>query len=121
MSVKHLAQYYNEVTNQYQEMLDELRDMESYFSEGMVSPEMLENMKKLIQPIKENYERISWIMYLLNKPSDKKTKKKKDKYNKEATKKYKLKENANPKTIVENNKEYFNKMKETYNSGTTST
>lgn len=68
MSKKHVEEYYRKICDDYHEMIVALQDMEKEFNEGMVSPDAVDNMKKLIEPIKDNYMTISWIMYLLNQP-----------------------------------------------------
>lgn len=76
MAVKHVKEYYNKVADQYVEMLDNLKEMQEAYELGQVSQEQLENLKKIVEPLKSNYERISWIMYLLAIPQrDNKVKK----------------------------------------------
>ena len=40
----------------------------------MVSPEQIENIKKTIQPIKDNYMTMSYVAHLLNIPNRKRKK-----------------------------------------------
>lgn len=68
MAIKHIKEYYEQVCNQYIQMNEELRDFQKEVEEGLVEPERIENLKKLIEPLKNNYMTLSWIMYLLNKP-----------------------------------------------------
>ena len=76
MAVKHVKEYYNKIADQYVEMLDNLKEMQKAYELGQVSQEQFENLKKIVEPLKSNYERISWIMYLLAIPQrDKKVKK----------------------------------------------
>ena len=46
--------------------------MEEICKEKLISPEQVENMKKMMEPIKLNYETLSYFMFLLNKPAKKK-------------------------------------------------
>lgn len=69
MAVKHVKQYYEEISNQYHEMLDTLKDFEKEASEGLVEPERIEQIKQTIKPLKDNYERWSYMMFLLNRPN----------------------------------------------------
>lgn len=71
MSMKHLKAYYTEICQQYKEMREELREYSEYAESHVVSPEAISNLETMIAPLKENYERISGIMYLLNKPNKK--------------------------------------------------
>jgi molecular chaperone GrpE (heat shock protein) len=68
MAVKHIKEYYEQICNQYIQMNEELRDFQKEVENGLVEPERIENLKKMIEPLKNNYMTISWIMYLLNKP-----------------------------------------------------
>ena len=71
MSVKHVKKYYNQICDQYQEMLNDLKDLEKDLSEGIVAPELLDRVKQQIEPIKINYERWAYMMFLLNQPERK--------------------------------------------------
>jgi len=74
MSKKHVDDYFNQICNDYHEMVEALRDMEKECNEGLVSPERVDNLKEMIKPIKYNYQRISYIMFLLNMPNKKEKK-----------------------------------------------
>ncbi len=71
MSVKHVKEYYNQVTADYLSMKQDLVDIEEAAKINQVSPEQVENMRQLIAPIKANYETMSYYMYLLNMPNRK--------------------------------------------------
>ena len=86
MSVKRLELEYNQVVEQYHEMVENLKDLEKEFSEGLVPPEFVDNLKKQIEPIKNNYEQWSYIMFLLHEPQ---RKAKREKYRKTIDKKIK--------------------------------
>ena len=86
MSVKALENHYNQIVEQYHEMIENLKDIEKEFSEGLVPPEFVDNLKKQIEPIKNNYEQWSYIMFLLHEPQ---RKAKKEKYRKMIDKKIK--------------------------------
>jgi hypothetical protein len=68
MAIKHVKEYYENVCNQYIQMNEELRDFQKEIEEGLVEPERIDNLKAIIEPLKNNYMTLSWIMYLLNKP-----------------------------------------------------
>ena len=68
MAVKHVKEYYDQVCNQYIEMNQEIREFQKEVEEGLIEPERIDNLKKVIEPLKNNYMTLSWIMYLLNKP-----------------------------------------------------
>lgn len=69
MAVKHIKEYYEQVCDQYVLMNEELRDFQKEVENGLVEPERLDNLKKVIEPLKNNYMTLSWIMYLLNQPN----------------------------------------------------
>ena len=74
MSKKDFDRYFAQVAENYHDMVTELHDMEKEFREGVVSPEVYQQMVATIEPIKRNYQTLNYIDYLLNMPV-KKTKK----------------------------------------------
>lgn len=68
MAAKDVQLYYEQVAQQYLEMQAELKDFSAECERGLVSPEQVEQYKQMLQPIKTNYEMISYIIFLLNKP-----------------------------------------------------
>lgn len=80
LSYKHVKAEYEQQRKDYKELLDNLQEMESMFEKEMISPEQLDSYKKYIEPIKNNYMRWEWFMFLLNKPN---RKEKEQKYNKQ--------------------------------------
>lgn len=71
MSKRDVDEYYQKVCSDYVEMLNTLTDMEEAFKQNMVSENQLEQVKQMVIPLRNNYMTLSWIMYLLNKPSRK--------------------------------------------------
>jgi hypothetical protein len=69
MAVKHIVEYYNIVAKQYNDLLAELRDFEKEAQDGLIEPERLDQIKNNIQPLKNNYMTLSYIMFLLNMPN----------------------------------------------------
>ena len=76
MSKEHVNAYYQEVCQNYIEMNEAIKDMEDECNRGLVDPDKLEEMKKMIEPLKNNYMTLSYIMFLFNKPKRKKKEKK---------------------------------------------
>ena len=74
MAKIHVNQYFLEVQNQYLEMLDNLKDFKELAAEGKISEQEYFNMLNEIELLKSNYERIAYIIMLLNKPKSKKAK-----------------------------------------------
>lgn len=69
MSVKHVRAYYDQVTESYNQLKTDLADMEKALADKMVTPEQLEQMKEIVAPVKQNFETLSYYMYLLNQPN----------------------------------------------------
>lgn len=106
MSIKHVKQYYEEVCNQYHEFVEELKDFERLCNEGMVSPELIDQAKQTIEPLKDNWQKLNYIMFLLNKPN------KKDKANAYTKSKKKLLSNSITKDqVITQNEEAISNLK----------
>ena len=71
MSVKAVKKYYEQICDQYCEMLQDIRDFEEEAAKGLIEPERVDRLKEQIAPIKQNYERWSYMMFLLNQPQRK--------------------------------------------------
>ena len=68
MSRKHFDDYYNKVCAQFLSLNEVFDDLSKEVAEGMVEPERLEQLKVTLQPIKDSYQTLSYIKYLLDKP-----------------------------------------------------
>lgn len=75
MSKKHVEDYYKQICDDYRELISNLHEMEKEAENGLISPTQIENLERTIEPLKNNYETISWIIYLLNMPNRKSKKK----------------------------------------------
>lgn len=75
MSKRDVDSYYKEVCEQYNQMIEEIHDFEKECEQGLIEPERLDKIKENIQPLKNNYMTLSYIMYLLNQPVRKSKKK----------------------------------------------
>ena len=110
MSIKRLELEYAVVTEQYHEMLENLKDLENELADGLIAPEFVDNLKKQIEPIKNNYEQWSYIMFLLHEPQ---RKAKREKYRKIMDAKIKqLNTKNSPEARLEEGKEALNGLKE---------
>lgn len=111
MSVKDVMDYHSQVLSDYLELKKTLKLLENEPSEH-VSKNILENIehiKKNIAIATENYNRISYIVYLLNKPT---RKRKQDRhYNINKKMLDKIPESSKLKSIREENKDSINKIK----------
>lgn len=68
MAVKDVLKYYAQVCSDYREMEENIKDFEEAVSREIYPPERIEEYKKSIEPFKINYERLTYIIYLLNQP-----------------------------------------------------
>lgn len=82
MAVKDVKEYYEKVAADYHELILTLQDMEEEYKNNLVSPDTLKNLEKQIEPIKTNFRTISYIIFLLNKPTKKSKKQRYTKQNK---------------------------------------
>ena len=71
MSVKAVKQYYDQICEQYKEMMENIKDLEEECQNGIVEPERVERLQEQIAPLKQNYERWTFMMFLLNEPQRK--------------------------------------------------
>ena len=109
MSVKHVKEYFDQVANQYSEMLNELRDFEKEAQEGLIEPERLDKIKENMQPLINNYQTLSWIMFLLNQPNKKEKVKKYERQNK--TLLNTLKKEFSREGVINTNEEVLSRLK----------
>lgn len=111
MAIKHVLEYYDEVCKQRQEMINEIKDFEEEAAKGLIEPERLDKIKENIQPLMNNYQTISWIMFLLNKPVNKKKHKN---YEKQKSKEIsKLDTKYSKEGIIDENKKVLETLNKT--------
>lgn len=109
MSKKDFDRYYLQVQDQYMEMLGDLEELSSVASESMVSQQIIDNIKTTLEPIKRNYMTLSYVSFLLNKPT---RAKKLDKYIKQNKKLLDKSGNRKDVDVIKENKEQLDKIKE---------
>lgn len=71
MARKHFDEYYNKVYKQYTDLQKALAEMSAEVDSGMMAPERLEQLKQTIMPVKSSFESLSYMRYLLDKPTRK--------------------------------------------------
>ena len=75
MAVKDVRAYYEQVTNQYVEMKRILTELETVPElKASAAYQNIDSIKAQVAKLQENYNRLSYIIFLLNEPT-KKTKK----------------------------------------------
>lgn len=89
MARKHFDEYLNTITKQYRDLQETLSEMTVESESGMIEPERIDQLKATIQPIKNSFDTLIYIKYLLDMPNRKSKQKNYDsanKYIKEYTK-----------------------------------
>ena len=76
MAIRHIREYFNQVADNYLQMQQEIKEFEEESQKGLCDPDRVEVLKKLAEPIKDNYMTLSYVMYLLNMPNRDSKKKK---------------------------------------------
>lgn len=69
MSIKDLKKYYAQVEQQYFEMNQTAKELNEECAKGNVPQSMVDQAEAMTLPLRQNYERLSYVMYLLNKPN----------------------------------------------------
>ena len=69
MARKDVLLYFSQIENQYFEMLGDVKDYEAAYKNGEIDEERYTQAMSLIDTIKQNYERIAYIVFLLNAPN----------------------------------------------------
>ena len=72
MSIKDVRKYYAQVEQQFFEMNQTAKELNEECSKGNIPQSMVDQAEQMVLPLKQNYERLSYIMYLFNKPNKKK-------------------------------------------------
>ena len=74
MALKDVKIYYYSILNQYLEMKASLADFDEALQNNFITEDQLEAVKADIAQIEQNYNRLSYIMYLLELPQRKEKK-----------------------------------------------
>lgn len=88
MSKVDFEKYYTQISNQYHELVNNLKEIEEYAINNPVDPVVIDNMKKTIEPVKMSFQTVSYIKYLLDLPRRKSKVKKFEKQNKKLLSKF---------------------------------
>ena len=108
MSRRDFDTYYNKIYSQLHSLQEAFDDLAKEVAEGMVEPERLEQLKLTIEPIKNSYQSLCYIKYLLDMPK-KKTKRKK--YPKLNTKLWESSGDKNGDCVVTTNQSIIDSLK----------
>lgn len=102
MAIIDVKQYYYTVLAQYIEMKEDIADFEEALKAGYITEDKLEEVKKDIFTVKENLDRLSYVMHLLNLPKRKEKRKKYSRQNSNLEK-YFEESKATSKAVIDEN------------------
>lgn len=108
MSKKDFDAYYNDIFRQYKELNIALEDMSKEVADGMVTPERVEGLKQTIAPIATSFKTLTYIKYLLDKPT---RKSKHKRYNQCSKTKLEISKGYQKQDIMERNQEILDNLK----------
>jgi hypothetical protein len=72
MAQREFLEYYYKVEHQYLEMKADLEDFTVALQNGYITEDKLEEVKSQIAELQVNYDRLTWVKELLDKPNRKK-------------------------------------------------
>jgi hypothetical protein len=108
MARKDFDDYYNKISSQLFELDKVFKELSAEADAGMVEPERLEQVKITIEPIKTSYHTLSYIKYLLDKPS---RKSKHSRYDRQSKKILKSSTGYHSKDYINRNNEILKGLK----------
>lgn len=69
MSIKHVKKYYAQVEQQFYEMNQAAKELNEECKRGNVTQAQVDQAETMALPLRQNYERLSYLLYLLNLPN----------------------------------------------------
>ena len=110
MARRDFDAYFQQVSKQYQQLSQALEEMSQEVAEGMFEPERLDNLKATILPVKNSYETLNYIRYLLDMPA---RKEKQGKYNKQQKKLLTSVKSKTRESVIAENRRIIDSLKHT--------
>ena len=110
MAVKDVKEYYYTMQAQFLELKDDLTDFEDAFKDGYITEDKLEAVKNELSIVEANYERLSYIMYLLEMPNKKSKKQSHDTKNSALLSFFEAR-NADMNAVVAENKSALDRLR----------
>lgn len=108
MARKDFDKYYNQVCSQFFALNEVFDDLSREVAQGMVEPERQNQLELTIAPIKNSYQTLSYIKYLLDKPT---RKEKEPRYKRMNKKLLKISEGHQASDILGTNQKILNDLK----------
>lgn len=108
MARKDFDAYYNKIASQLFELDRVFKDLSAEADAGMVEPERLENVKRTIEPIRNSYQTLSYIKYLLDMPANKQ---KRTRFKGQNKKLLEASKGSQSKDVIERNDQILKELK----------
>jgi hypothetical protein len=102
MALKDVKDYYFKMLAQYLEMKADIADFEQALKDGFITEDQLQTALEEVDKVKQNYERLSYIMYLLDLPNKKSKKVKHNNMNKKLIAEFKNRQADTESIEIEN-------------------
>lgn len=104
MAILDVKEYYYSMLRQYTELKNDLADYDKAFADGHITEDQLAEIKADIAEVEKNYNRLSYIMYLLELPKrDSKKKKARGMSSNKAVEKALTARNATKQQVLDEN------------------
>jgi len=102
MALRDVKEYYYIMLSQYIEVKEDLADFEQALKDGYITEDKLTDIQQDVLNIKNNLDRIQYIMYLFELPN-RKNKKEKYKISNANLEQYFIENNASLKSLTDEN------------------
>lgn len=113
MAKRHVVKYFLELESSFVEMQDTVNELQQLAQEGKVEESSFLDAKKDLDVIKSNYERIAYIIFLLNRPNRKEDEKRELAENKRW---YSYLKTSSKEAVLDESKDALKHFKEYVNS-----
>lgn len=114
MAVKDVKDYYYKIQAQYIEMKEDLADFEKALKNGYITEDQVEAVKDDVAKLEQNYQRITYILYLLDLPKRKSKREKFNHYNKKLLNSFE-ENKSSLESVSEENKNLLNNISDNLN------
>ena len=111
MAIRDVKDYYFKMVAQYFEMKADLADFEQALKDGFITEEQMQAAFDEVYKVQQNYERLSYIMYLLGLPNRKAKQPQHNNRNKDLVAEFKNRE-ADTESVEIENREALKAFKE---------
>lgn len=111
MALRDVKEYYFKMLGQYFEMKADLADFEQALKDGFITEDQMQAAIEDVDKVKQNYERLSYIMYLLNLPNRKSKQEKYIKMNKKLIAEFEARQ-ADTKSVELENRDALKAFRE---------